>query len=582
MQTGLTREKIAAGGGPSLRRQAGKFAGGLIFLVVCLTAFPVSANASLSFLRTKGHDIVNEQGEKILLRGVGLGNWMLPEGYMWKFGPQGDRPRRIEKLVSDLTSPEYAARFWTEFRANYITEADIRRIAEIGYNSVRPALNARLFLTETDPPQRVEEGYQLLDNLVKWCQAHGLYVIIDMHGAPGGQTGQNIDDSANDQPELFMHVKYQDRLVDLWVQLANRYKDEPTVAGYDLLNEPLPERTGAAAKYKHLVEPLYQRLTKAIRAVDGKHMIILEGVDWSNDWSIFTAPFDHNLVYQFHYYCWDTPVRLRDIDRFLEQRKRLNAPVWVGETGERDSTIYWATTAYFEANNIGWSFWPWKKLDTSNTPYSIKRPQHWDAVVAYSRGETKPTREVTQRAFDEFLDNIRLESCTHFPDVVNAMLRRVPARIEAENFGHAGPGISYGVKDPARRSQYYRPTEAVTIKVREAQRPRTDQFIVLAATEWTAYQIESDAPRMATIALRLRAEATPAKAQLRINEQIFAVAVSEQVWTEIKLTAVQLRRGNNQLKWTVQQSTIELDWMDVQLPEESNQAVGIKPPVTTN
>src|SRR6185369_16733231 len=134
---------------------------------------------------------------------------------------------------------------------------------------------------------------------------YGIYVILDMHGAPGGQTGQNIDDSANDQPELFQQQKYQDRLVDLWVSLAKRYKDEPTVAGYDLLNEPLPERTGAAAKYKHLVEPLYQRITKAIRAVDAKHMIILEGVDWANDWSIFTGPFDANLVYQFHYYCWD-------------------------------------------------------------------------------------------------------------------------------------------------------------------------------------------------------------------------------------------------------------------------------------
>ncbi len=540
------------------------------------------AEAALGFLRTQGHDIVNERGEKILLRGVGLGNWMLPEGYMWKFGNQGDRPRRIEKMVSDLTSPEYAERFWVEFRANYITEADIRRIAELGYNSVRPALNARLFLTETDPPRRVEEGYQLLDNLVKWCKAHGLYVIIDMHGAPGGQTGQNIDDSANDQPELFMQQKYQDQLVDLWVELAKRYKDEPAVAGYDLLNEPLPERTGAAAKYKHFVEPLYQRITKAIRAVDAKHMIILEGVDWSNDWSIFTERFDDNLVYQFHYYCWDTPVRLRNVDRYLEQRQRLNAPVWVGETGERDNTIYWATTAYFEANNIGWSFWPWKKMDTANTPYSIKRPQLWDAVAAYSRGETQPARATAQAAFDEFLTNIRLAKCEFRPDVVNAMLRRVPARIEAENFGPAGAGVSYGVKNLAQRSKFYRIEEAVTIKVGEAQRPRTDQFIVLAASEWTAYQIASDTPRTATVVLRARAETAPGKAQLRINEQSFEVAVSETTWTEIRLNAVPLQRGSNQLKWTVQQGTIELDWLDVQAPEASKQAVGIKPPGAAN
>lgn len=555
---------------------------GTFLFAFCLLANTARSSSTPSFLRTMGCDIVNEKGEKVLLRGVGLGNWMLPEGYMWKFGAQGDRPRRIEKLVSDLTGPEYAARFWQEFRANYITEADIQRMAELGYNSVRPALNARLFLTETDPPQRVEEGYQLLDNLVKWCKAQGLYVIIDMHGAPGGQTGQNIDDSANDQPELFLHAGHQDQLVALWVELAKRYKDEPVVAGYDLLNEPLPERTGAAAKYKHLVEPLYQRITKAIREVDKRHMIILEGVDWANDWSIFTEPFDHNLVYQFHYYCWDTPVRLRNINRYLEQRKRLNAPVWVGETGERDSTIYWATTDYFEANNIGWSFWPWKKMDAVNTPYSIKRPQDWDAVAAYSRGETKPARETAQKAFDEFLVNLRLENCVYFPGVVNAMLRRVPARIEAENFGHAGPGVSYQVNQPAQRSQYYRLEEAVPIKVRTVQRPRTDQFIVLTGNEWTAYQIDSEAARPAIITLQVRAATVPATAELRINERAVSVPVSNQSWAEIKLDAMQLQRGRNQLKWTVQQGTIELDWLDVQLAESSGPAAGIKPPVKAN
>src|SRR4029077_959252 len=109
--------------------------------------------APITFLRARGQEIVNERDEKILLRGVGLGNWMLPEGYMWKFGDEGDRPRRIEKIVSDLIGPENAGRFWSEFRKNYITEADIQRIAEQDFNSVRPALNARLFLTESDPPE---------------------------------------------------------------------------------------------------------------------------------------------------------------------------------------------------------------------------------------------------------------------------------------------------------------------------------------------------------------------------------------------------------------------------------------------
>ena len=251
---------------------------------------------------------------------------------MWKFGDAGDRPRKIEKIVSDLIGQEDADRFWLEFRKNYITEADIRRIAELGFNSVRPALNARRFLTEGDNPAYVDEGFRLLDDLVRWCGKHNVYVIIDMHGAPGGQTGTNIDDSANDQPELFMDPKYEKRLIDLWVKIAERYKDEPTVAGYDLLNEPLPERTGAAAKYKQELEPLYRRITTAIRKVDKKHMIILEGADWSNDWSVFSKPFAPNLVYQFHYYCWDNPDNLRDISPYLDFPQEVERP----RVGRRD------------------------------------------------------------------------------------------------------------------------------------------------------------------------------------------------------------------------------------------------------
>src|SRR5258708_21332363 len=132
----------------------------------------------------------------------------------------------MEKFGGDLRRRDKAAHFWSEYRKTYATDADIQRIAELGYNSVRPALNARLFLTDDGQPKK--EGFDLLDDLVKRCKAHGVYVIIDMHAAPGGQTGQNIDDSANDSPELFIQGKYQDQLVELWKAIAQRYNDAPT------------------------------------------------------------------------------------------------------------------------------------------------------------------------------------------------------------------------------------------------------------------------------------------------------------------------------------------------------------------
>jgi hypothetical protein len=539
-------------------------------LPLWLAASSPAAPVSL-FLHTQSQDILNEKGEKVLLRGVGLGNWLLPEGYMWKFGNQGDRPRRIEKITTDLLGPEKANRFWHEFRENYITEADIQRIAELGYNSVRPAINSRVLLTQSDPPECAEEGFRLLDHLIAWCKASGIYVILDMHAAPGGQTGQNIDDSANDEPDLFIDPKYEDQLVALWTAIAKRYKDEPAVAGYDLLNEPLPARTGAEAKFKARLEPLYQKLTKAIRGVDPKHIVILEGADWANDWSVFTQPFDGNLVYQFHYYCWDHPAALKSIENYLNHRQRLNAPVWVGETGERDNAIYWATTEYFEANNIGWSFWPWKKMETRNTPCSIKAPSQWQAVVAYSRGGPKPSSEVAQAAFTELLNNILLDRCIIFPDVVNAMLRQAPARIEAENYGQEGFNKSYFVKDTRQLSKAYRTSEPIPVSTLGTSDWRSGQYITLGATEWTAYTIRSAAPKKYQLTARAKAAAAPAEAQLILGDQVLRAALPGTGWSEINLGTVTLAQGPNRLVWRVTRGVTDLDWVELtSLPATEN------------
>src|ERR1017187_754335 len=546
----------------------------LLVLIVVTALLPLTMSAA-GFLHTKAQDIVDEQGNKVLLRGVGLGNLLLPEGYMWKFGGGGDRPRKIEKIVSDLAGPEYARHFWTEYRKNYITENEIRRIAELGYNSVRPALNARLFLTEGDNPVYVDEGFEILDNLIKWSKRYGIYVILDMHGAPGGQTGQNIDDSATDQPELFMDKKYQDRLLNLWVKIASRYKDEPAVAAYDLLNEPLPERTGAAPKYKQQLEPLYLRLTEAVRKVDQKHIIIVEGADWANDWSVFSAPFDKNLVYQFHYYCWGQPVQLKSIQQYLNYQKRFNAPVWVGETGEANNAIYWATTEYFEANNIGWSFWPWKKMDAFNGPYSIQSPKAWKAVRGYTDGDAKPSMEAAQKAFDELLQNIQLQNCTFRADVVNAMFRQIPGKVAAKNYAQQGLNKSYFVKDPTKHSQYYRTAEPVPIVADGIER-QSAQVVQLGAGEWTAYTIHSKSTNDDyEMIVRAKAVGAAAGAQLIIDDLSCDVNISTNAWSEINLGTHTLASGQHRLRWLVKRGTVQLDWLEFRLRQKGQLSVQV-------
>jgi endoglucanase len=534
-------------------------------VILSVLLFWAGSLSAQTFLHADGQNMVDESGQKILLQGVGLGNWMLPEGYMWKFGENGDRPRKIEKIVSDYLGQEKAAKFWKTYHQNYITEADIKRIAELGYNSVRPALNSRLFITEGENNVFVDEGFELLDNLINWCKKYHIYVIIDMHGAPGGQTGQNIDDSPNNEPELFMNPKNEELLVKLWVKIADRYKNEPNVAAYDLLNEPLPERTGAAAKYKDQLVPLYERLIKAIREVDKKHMFTLEGYNWANNWSTFDKKLDDNMCFQFHYYCWNNPDNLNEISGFLKKREQLNAPVWVGETGERNNTIYFATSQYFEKNNIGWSFWPWKKMETINTPYSFKSPEGWKEVANYTRGGSPISKVSPEETFNELLENIKLENCTYFPDVVNSMFRHVPLKLEAENYGHEGYLKSYFVKDTINHSVTYRTNEPVKIQMlsQDKKSRKSDQFIELNSGEWIAYKVNSPDQQNCVISLQIKATQA-AEIAFSVNGKLENLKVDSLDWSEIKIGSQTFGKGENDLKVEVKSGAINLDWINIQ------------------
>lgn len=542
------------------------------------------------FIKTQGQDFVDADGNKVYLKGVGLGNWLLPEGYMWKFRRGADRPRRIEALITDMIGEEKAKVFWKKYYENYITEADIKKISELGFNSVRPALNARLFLDE-DKEELVynEESFKLLDNLIKWCEKYNIYVIIDMHGAPGGQTGENIDDSKNSNCGLFIDKKNQDRLEALWVKIADRYKDNTAVIAYDLLNEPLAKRAGGEEFNKEL-EPLYIRLAAAIRKVDKNHMFTVEGAEWSNDWSVFSKPFDDNMFYQFHYYCWSYPPNIYPINHFLKDREKFNTPVWVGETAEGNVNLYWGMFEYLESNNVGFSFWPWKKLDTTNTTYSIKLPEGWDKIVNYSRSQAppptaeelerrrnrqepeepivKPSAEEAEKILNEFLENIKLENCEFFEDVVNATFRRVPAKIEAENYGYLGEGKSYSLLSTKKKSEFYRTEEPVNIGIfnevgENRWRKKCEVAVNLEKTEWIAYDVNSLSDQELKLKVRAKSEKGDGKIEFSLGTQKIVVEVKQGDWTEIDAATLKIVKGKNPLKMTITEGKLGIDWIEL-------------------
>lgn len=367
-----------------------------------------SGRGCAQYVHAQGEQIVDGSGKPLHLHGISLGNWLLTEGYMWHFqgGPQSER--EIEELVAEMLGPEHAASFWQSYRDTYISKADIHRIKQAGFDSVRIPFHHKLFSSPD------AEGYRLLDRVIQWCSEEGLFVVLDLHAAPGGQTGANIDDS-NGWPWLFSDAAAQQQTVELWKSLAHHYRDSRTVIGYDLLNEPLPHYT-AGQQFNSRLEPLYKRITAAIRSEDPHHMVILEGANWDTDFSVFGPPFDPNLVYEFHVY-WTAPVQ-QTLQSYVDFRTAHHVPIWLGESGENKDEWIAQFARLLEKNDIGWAFWPYKKMDATSSPVTFPQPEHWGEIVAYAkldrnlshiqdRQKQRPAQATIDEAFASLLQAIQ-------------------------------------------------------------------------------------------------------------------------------------------------------------------------------
>jgi hypothetical protein len=394
------------------------------FLIALFMLFPVvdSANAKTlkkpekKFVSVSGKNLIAPDGSKLFLRGVSLGNWLLPEGYMFKF-EEAASPRLINEAFTELIGPDEARLFWEQYYDNYITREDIKLIKKMGCNSIRIPFNYRLINPENHPDIWLNRGFQLMDRAVGWAKEEGLYVILDMHGAPGGQTGENIDDGWS-YPWLFESKVSQDRTVKVWRKIAEHYKDNTTVLGYELLNEPIPNFEGYE-KLNPALEPLYKRITAAIREIDKNHIIILGGAQWNNNFTVFGAPFDSKVIYTFHHY-WADPTE-QSLQKYLDFQKKYNVPLWLGESGENNNEWIETYRKSLEKNDIGWCFWPYKKMDSTTGPVSFGQPPHWNEIITYADGfrgsdfaakrKNRPSVQHAKEALAGLLENIKIKNC---------------------------------------------------------------------------------------------------------------------------------------------------------------------------
>jgi aryl-phospho-beta-D-glucosidase BglC (GH1 family) len=290
---------------------------------------------------------------------------------------------------------------------------DFVKLASWGVNMVRLVIHAdpampqyRNFL-QKDMGRFNEDALLRLDKTIALAWKNGIQVIIDFHTAPGVKTGK-----------LWQDYKYWDALESLWIQLATRYKSNPSVIGYDLLNEPnlvisnlspaerRPLNSGKWSipdNWRNTPRDyfgLMARVAKSINRIDDKKMVIVEGVGlWGNPVNFnWMEPIDAcNVFYSFHMYI---PHNFTDAGKnnnvkfieysgekqyrtivnsmkpVLEFAEKYHAQIFVGEFGlnyynDGRGASQWLNDVlvFFEKNRWPWAYWtysiPYRNPETT-------------------------------------------------------------------------------------------------------------------------------------------------------------------------------------------------------------------------
>ena len=502
----------------------------LFFFLFLISAVYVKGQHLLS---TNGKAIVNENMDTILLRGMGLGGWMLQEGYMLQTASFANAQYQIRNKIEQLIGEEDTNLFYDAWLANHCRKADIDSLKAWGFNSVRLPMHYKLFtLPIEDEPilneqTWLDKGFELTDSLISWCKQNEMYVILDLHGAPGGQgMDQGISDYDPSKPSLWESGQNTNKTVVLWKRIAERYVDEDWVAGYDLLNEPNWDLPGGI-----FLRNLYVEITQAIREVDTRHIIFIEGNWFANDFTGLTPPWDDNMVYSPHKY-WSYNDQA-SIQWVLDMREDFNVPLYLGESGENSNVWFRDAIRLFEDHDIGWAWWPMKKIENIAGPLSVPKTSGYQTLLNYwGNNGAKPTAEFAKNALLEMTENLKIENCIYQKDVIDAMFRQVysnetkpfskqiiPCVVFASDYDLGVHGEAYADSDVANyrvstgtfttwnNGWFYR-NDGVDLEPCSDPVSNGVQIGFVKADEWTQYEIEVEEDGVYDINTRIASGST--------------------------------------------------------------------------
>ncbi len=540
-----------------------------------------SAASAPAFIKVRNATFVNDRGKEVFFKGIGLGGWLVPEGYMLHF-PGFGSPTSINNQVVDVIGTQNAQLFWKTYRANYVNEEDVAAISRMGFNLIRLPFNYRLLSPQDQPGVYSEEGFAVIDKLIDWCAQNRLYLILDMHCAPGGQNAGNISDSDGQEARLWTDADNQSRTVDIWQHIAQRYAHDTTIVGYDLLNEPVLPAGHAASELRNL----YMRITQAIRQVDSIHIIFVEGNWYATDFNALTPPWDVNMAYSFHKY-WNA-TDASTIQDYLNMRKTYHVPLWMGESGENSNHWFAAVVKLLQDNNISWCWWTHKKFATTTSPYSAALPDDFDLLSDYWQGKAdKPSTASALSILMRFAENLKLKKCRYLPDVPDALFNTnfftqskpfkthsLPGSIACVDYDLGANGLAYWDADyqrtqydpytPWNRGGSYRNDGVDIEQSHDAQGP---EYSVgwIESDEWLAYTVDVSTTDSFVVFLRFATETQGGRVQLFCDNEPLSAPLSLPStggwyrWDTVQMGRVALKAGKHQLRLKGLQGGFNID-----------------------
>ncbi|RYY12444.1 MAG: glycosyl hydrolase family 5, partial [Chitinophagaceae bacterium] len=431
----------------------------------------------------------------------------------------------------------------------------------------------------------LEKGFAMTDSLLKWCEANKMYLILDLHAAPGGQGNDfNISDRNPQLASLWESEENQRKMISLWRKLADRYKDEPWIGAYDIINEPNygfadPEndKNGIKEKGNAPLRKLMVDVTAAIRETDKNHIVIIEGNGWGNNYSGILPAWDTNMVLSFHKY-WNNNTQ-GDISAALQLREKYNMPLWLGESGE-NSNVWFADAIHLaESNGIGWAFWPLKKIGFNN-PLQVVANPGYSKVVEYlhGRGERPSAADAKKALMKLAQHDIQFENNIVHSDVVDAMLRQPTSEVAVPFKNHRLKSATttiaavdydmgrhtyfdvnsanYHVSTGGERTLWndgltYR-NDGVDIGVEKSGKTQTFYVDKVEGGEWLQYTVVVEKPGDYQLQAKVKTEKNNAAITVIVNNDIVkeatAISSSPSKWSIQNLTPVTLTKGTNILR----------------------------------